>query len=584
MLNDYLLQVNKPARYIGEEWNVSRKDFQGAGIKFALCFPDLYEVGMSNLGIRIIYGVLNSMADITCERFFSCGPDLEKILRSSSNEILSLESKKPLKDFDIIGFSLGSELDYTNVLNILDLGNIPLRSKDRDNAYPLVIAGGPSALNPEPMHEFFDLFLIGEAEDFLLEFIETYRKHKQDYRAFKISKQDLLFSFSKLQGVYVPDFYEVNYNAEGRIEAFRPKIEAVPPKIKKRFVKDFNSSYFPKDWLVPYIQTIHDRVTIEIMRGCPNRCSFCQAKSQYYPLRVRSIENILDIAKTSYERTGYEEVSLAGLSVSDYPKVENLIRELIDAFKANCVSVSLPSIKAKAQIGELIHMLAIIKKTGLTFAPEAGSQRLRNILQKDFDEREFFKMLADSYACGYQHVKLYFMIGIPFENREDLDGIIDLSIRVSELRKKIKNISAQVNVSINTLIPKPHTSFQWFAMEGQEDIRKKQGYLKDKARNRRLRLNFHNRNMSFLEAVLSRGDRRLARVVSLAFKKGARFDAWGNYFNFELWSDAFKESGLDPNFYLKERAQDDIFPWDFIDTGISKKLFLEEFNKIIDTS
>jgi len=582
-MEDILLQVNKPARYIGEEWNVSRKDFQGAGIKFALCFPDLYEVGMSNLGIRIIYGVLNSMPDITCERFFSCGPDLEKILRSNSVEILSLESKKALKDFDIIGFSLGSELDYTNVLNILDLGNIPLRSEGRDNAYPLVIAGGPCALNPEPMHEFFDLFLIGEAEDFLLEFIEAYRTQKTDYRTFKISKQDLLFSFSKLEGVYVPQLYEVSYDLEGKISEFRVKKEGAPPKIKKRFVKNFDSSFFPKDWLVPYIQTIHDRVTIEIMRGCPNSCSFCQARSQYYPLRVRSIENILSLAKTSLERTGYEEVSLSGLSVSDYPKVENLIRELIAAFKANCVSLSLPSIKAKAQIGELSAMLSQIKKTGLTFAPEAGSQRLRNILRKDFDETEFFQMLAGSYGCGYQHVKLYFMIGIPSENREDLDGIINLSLQVSELRKKVKNISAQVNISVNALIPKPHTSFQWFAMEAEENIRKKQGYLKDKARNRRLKLNFHNPNMSFLEAVLSRGDRRLARVVSLAFEKGARFDAWGNYFNFEFWSDAFKESGLDPNFYLKERARDDIFPWDFIDTGIDKKLMLEEFNKIIDT-
>ncbi|MEK6728151.1 MAG: TIGR03960 family B12-binding radical SAM protein [Candidatus Omnitrophota bacterium] len=583
MLNDYLLQVNKPARYIGEEWNVSRKDFQSAGIKFALCFPDLYEVGMSNLGIRIIYGILNSMPDIICERFFSCGTDLEKILRSTSDEILSLESKKALKDFDIIGFSLGSELDYTNVLNILDLGNIPLQAKARDNAYPLVIAGGPSALNPEPMHEFFDLFLIGEAEDFLLEFIEAYRKHKTHYRAFKISKQDLLLSFSKLQGVYVPSFYEVSYDLEGKIREFKPQIEGVPPKIKKRFVKDFNSSFFPKDWLVPYIQTIHDRVTIEIMRGCPNRCSFCQAKSQYYPLRVRSIENILALAKTSHERTGYEEVSLAGLSVSDYPEVEKLIRELVGAFKAKGVSVSLPSIKAKAQVSELSSMLGQIKKTGLTFAPEAGSQRLRNILQKDFDETEFLKMLAGSYACGYQHVKLYFMIGIPFENREDLDGIIDLSVRVSELRKKVKNVSAKVNISINALIPKPHTSFQWFAMEAEENIRKKQDYLKDKTKNRRLKLNFHNPHMSFLEGVLSRGDRRLARVVSLAFKKGARFDAWGNYFNFEFWSDAFKESGLDPNFYLKERAQDEILPWDFIDTGIGKELILEEFNKLIDT-
>lgn len=583
MQNDCLLQVNKPARYIGEEWNVSRKDFESAEVKFALCFPDLYEVGMSNLGIRIIYSILNNIPDVACERFFSCGLDMEKILRSNSDSLLSLESKKTLRDFDIIGFSLGSELDYTNALNILELGDIPLLASARDNTSPLVIGGGPCVLNPEPMHEFFDLFLIGEAEDLILEFVDAYKKHKQHYKSSRLSKQDLLFMFSKLEGAYVPSLYEVSYNSDGTIKEFRPTIDGAPVKIKKRFVKDFNSSHFPLNWLVPYIQTIHDRVTLEAMRGCPNRCRFCQARSQYYPLRIRGIEKILDLARAAYERTGYEEVSLAGLSVSDYPGIEKLAQELINLFKAKGVSLSLPSIKAQAGVGEISAVIASIRKTGLTFAPEAGSLRLRGFLRKNFNEDEFFQVLEKSYASGYQHVKLYFMIGLPFEKQEDLDGIIDLSIRVSELRRKVKNVPAQINISINTLIPKPHTAFQWLAMDSVQSIKDKQDYLKNKTKNKRLKLNFHNRNMSFLEGVLSRGDRRLAQVIFSAFKKGARFDAWGNYFNFEIWREAFAESGVSPDFYLKEKKQDDILPWDFLDVGIEKQLFFDEFNKIIDT-
>lgn len=584
MLEDLLLQVNKPARYIGEEWNVSRKDFASANVKFALCFPDLYEVGMSNLGVRIIYSLLNNIPDVVCERVFSCDLDFDKIIRENNKELLSLESKKPIRDFDIVGFSLGSELDYTNVLNILELGGVPLQAALRDDTYPLIIAGGPSVLNPEPMHEFFDLFLIGEAEDLILEFIELYKKKKEDYRSAKLSKRDLLFILSQTEGVYVPSFYDVRYGNDGKIEEFISKVKWAPAKIKKRFVRDFNSSHFPKDWLVPYIQTIHDRVTVEIMRGCPNTCSFCQAKPQYFPLRVRSVENIMNLAKEAYECTGYEEISLAGLSVSDYPKIEELIGKLIGLFKEKGISVSLPSIKAKAKVGQLVDMIASIKKTGLTFAPESGSERMRKILEKNFDEQEFFRMLEESYISGYQHVKLYFMIGLPFENQEDLNGIIDLSCKVSELRRKIKKIPAQVNISINPLIPKPHTSFQWFAMEKMEVLKDKQDYLRDKLKNRRLKLNFHNRNMSFLEGVLSRGDRRLSQVILLAFKKGARFDAWGNHFNFELWAEAFRDSGVDPESYLRERAVSEILPWDFIDTGIDKSLLINQFKKLIDAA
>ncbi len=578
MLDDILLQVKKPGRYIGQEWNVSRKDFEKSGIKFALCFPDLYEIGMSNLGMRIIYGILNSIEDVSCERFFSPDIDMERILTCNHLEIFSLESKRRLKEFDIIGFSLGSELDYTNVLNILKLGDIPLKASLRKPTHPLVIAGGPCALNPEPMHEFFDLFVIGEAEDLIPELVDVYRKYKEDFKASRLNKQDFLSMFCQIEGVYAPSLYEVIYHPTGVIEEFKPKIKGIPVKIKKRFVKDLNSCFFPSEWIVPYIQIIHDRVSLEIMRGCPNRCRFCQARPGYFPLRLKNTGDILKLADETCKRTGYEEISLAGLSVSDYPDIEELLAGLVDLLKVRGVGVSLPSIKAKAMVGELSSIIASIKKTGLTFAPEAGTERLRKALAKDFDEQDFFKALEESYLSGYRHVKLYFMIGLPYEEQEDLDGIIEFSSRTSELRRKANAGPAQVNISINTLIPKPHTPLQWFRMEGIDSIKYKQEYLKNKIRNKRLKLGFHNRYMSFIEAVLSRGDRRLSEVIFYAFNRGARFDAWSSYFSFEAWCDAFRESNIDPHFYLRDIPEGELLPWDFIDVGIDKKALIEEFN------
>jgi radical SAM family uncharacterized protein len=573
---DILLEVQKPARYIGQEWNVSRKDFDKAGIKFALCFPDLYEVAMSNLGIRILYGLLNQQEDVVCERFFSVATDFEALIRSGKTEFLSLESRKRLREFDIIGISLASELSYTNVLNILDLGGIPLKAALRDKNYPLIIGGGPCVLNPEPMHEFFDLFVIGEAEEVILEITEIYRK----YKSTQIDKQELLLKLAQMEGIYVPSLYEVNYSSDGTLQEFKPK-EEVPVKIRKRIVRDFDSSFFPVDWLVPYIQTVHDRIILEIMRGCPNRCRFCQARSGYYPFRVRNVEKNLHLATEAYKRTGYEEISLCGLSVSDYPYLEELLRKLVDLFKEKAVSLSLPSVKPKTVLGPVSSLIATIKKTGLTLAPEAGSERLRQVLAKDFDEQDFFKTLEQAYASGYQRVKLYFMIGLPKEEERDLEDIVELAARVCELRRKIKKIPAYVNISVNTLIPKPHTPLQWLAMEEGARVRYKQGFLRNKTRNKRLIWNFHNPEMSFLEGVLSRGDRRLSDVIFSAFQKGARFDAWSQYFVFGLWGQAFKESGVDPNLFLQEKPRGQILPWDFIDVGVSKQYLMQEFNKTI---
>jgi len=594
MLDDILLQVNKPGRYIGQEWNLPKKDFDKADVKFALCFPDLYEIGMSNLGIRIIYAILNNLPDVVCERFFSCAPDMEKILRDKKMEIYSLESKKRLREFDFVGFSLGHELNYTNVLNILELGSIPLKSTFRNHNYPLVIGGGPCALNPEPLHEFFDLFVLGEAEEAILEIIDVYRKCKVKFKASGMNKQDLLVMLSHIEGVYAPALYEVRYNHEGKIEEFKSRTNAIPPKIKKRFIKDLNSAYFPSDWLIPYIQIVHDRITLEIMRGCPNSCRFCQARSQYFPFRQRELNNILNLADSAYKHTGYEEVSLCGLSVSDFSGIEELLKRLIGLFKENAVSISLPSIKPKSMIANISSLIASIKKTGLTFAPEAATERLRKIINKDFNTEEFFEVVQQVYISGYQSIKLYFMIGLPFEREEDLDGIIDLSSRTLELRKKAGKGLAQVNpaharrggvnVSINTLIPKPHTPFQWLKMEQVEGIKYKQDYLKRKIRNTRLRLSLRNPQMSFLEGVFSRGDRRLSQVIFSAFNRGARFDAWDNYFVFDRWMDAFKEADIDPNFYLQDKSKDEFLPWDFLDVGISKEALIKEADKISEAT
>jgi radical SAM superfamily enzyme YgiQ (UPF0313 family) len=390
----------------------------------------------------------------------------------------------------------------------------------------------------------------------------------------------------------VPSLYEATYDGEGKIKKFAPKIYGVPEKIKKRFLKDLNSAYFPVQWLVPYISVIHDRLFLEIMRGCPNRCRFCQARSQYYPFRQRDVKDILNLACDAYNRTGYEEVSLGGLSVSDYSNIEELLKPLIGLFKEKAVSISLPSIKPKAIIGSVSSLIATIKKTGLTFAPEAASERLRKILCKDFNIQDFLQAVEQAYAAGYQHIKLYFMIGLPGEDDRDLDGIVEFAVGVSELRKKVitragmKNKNpAQVNISINTFIPKPHTPFQWLGMADLDTIEHKQNYLKKQAiRNKRLYLSFHYRFMSLLEAILSRGDRRLSQVISCAFRKGARFDAWDNYFNWNLWQDAFAETDIDFNFYLQERAKEEILPWDFLDMGIDKESFMTEAdqaNKLI---
>jgi radical SAM family uncharacterized protein len=451
----------------------------------------------------------------------------------------------------------------------------------RNQEYPLVIGGGPCTLNPEPMADFFDLFIIGEAEEAIVQLLNLYAKLKDDYKAARLTKVDLLIQLSKVEGVYVPSLYKLEYNSTGELIKFSPGFPTLPSKIKKRIVSDFNAAYFPCDWMVPYVQTIHDRITLEIMRGCPNRCRFCQARSQYYPLRIRSKEKIVKLADLAYAASGYEELSLAGLSVGDYPEIETLVSDLTNRFSQQAVNLSLPSLKAKALLGNVSTLIAKTKKTGLTFAPEAGTQRLRQVLAKDFSEEEFFQAIAQAYQAGYQHLKLYFLIGLPDERPEDLQGIIDFAQGASEAKRKINGSAAQINISINPLIPKPHTPLQWQKMETIAAIQEKQSYLRSHCKNRRLKFNFHNFQMGFLEGVLSRGDRFLGKVILGAYKKGARFDAWSDYFSFTKWMEAFAESGIDPQKYLDEKPVSVLLPWDFIDTGVDKEYLIEEFNKTI---
>ncbi len=581
MIEDFLLHVMKPARYTGGEWNAFRVDFEGSSVRFALCFPDLYEIGMSNLGVRILYGVLNGIPGVACERFFSYAADMETLMREKGIEPFSLESRHSLREFDIAGFSLGSELCYSNVLRMLSLARIPLESAQRTAADPLVIGGGPCVMNPEPVAAFFDLFLIGEGEEAVADIVSVYRRHREAYRSGGIGRQDLLFELSQVDGVYVPSLYEARYSGPGSCESFSPVREGVPAVVGKRVVRDFNAAFFPLDWIVPYIQVVHDRVSLEVMRGCPNRCRFCQARSQYAPFRVRLPQTATAQALEAYKRTGYEEVSLCGLSVSDYPSLDELIRGLIASFKPTAVAVSLPSIKAKSMLGDSFSLIASIKKTGLTFAPEAGSARLREMLAKDFQEDVFFQALERAYGAGYQHVKLYFMIGLPGETMGDLDGIVDLSTRVSDLRRTISGAPAQVNISVSTFIPKPHTPFQWCAMDSPARIQEKQDYLKKKLKNRRLKVSFHNRPMSFLEAVLSRGDRRLSGVIRKAVELGACFDAWEDRFSEAIWEEAFRQEGIDQLSYLGELSVDRVLAWDFIDVCVDKGMLRREYEEAI---
>jgi radical SAM family uncharacterized protein len=561
-LSELLMQVQKPARYIGGEWNMVRKDWSGDKVKVLLAFPEVYEVGMSYLGLKILYGILNERDDCLCERVFSPWADFEEVLKKNKVSLFSLESRRAMREFDIIGISLAYELNYTNCLNLLHLGGIPVKSSERGEDDPIVIAGGPACYNPEPMSEFIDAFVIGDGEDVVGELIDTYKKNPDRKR--------LLKELAKIPGVYVPSLYEAAYNDDGTIKSFLPKGEDTPLKIRKRVVKDLNNSFYPADQLVPYIQIVHDRIMLEIMRGCAHACKFCQAGTTYRPRRERSKETIVRIAKETYSKTGYEEITLLSLSSGDHPRIREIIEELNGEFKEKGISISVPSLRIEDMPSKLPALISQVKKSGLTFAPEAGSECLRKVISKNIDIEKLMEALRESYRSGWRRVKLYFMIGLPTEKEEDLENIVKLLYRVSNLKREIDGKDAQVTASINAFIPKPHTPFQWEPMEKIDILSGKKNFLRDSVKSRYVEMDFHSFHMGYLEAVFARGDRRLSAVVYEAWRRGARFDGWKEHFNFNLWLESFKEKSLDPDFYTsRRRSPDEILPWDFIDIGFS---------------
>jgi radical SAM family uncharacterized protein len=561
-LNELLMQVQKPARYIGKEWNMVKKDWADDKVKVLLAFPEVYEVGMSYLGLKILYGILNKRDDCLCERVFSPWTDFEEILRKNKIDLFSLESRRAMKEFDIIGISLAYELNYTNALNLLDLGGIPVRSSERGEDDPIVIAGGPACYNPEPMSGFIDAFVIGDGEEIVLELIDTFKLN--------LDRKKLLRELAKIPGVYVPSLYETVYNDEGTIKSFLPKEKDLPGKIRKRVVKDLDSSFYPTDQLVPYIQIVHDRIMLEIMRGCKHACKFCQAGTTYRPRRERSKETIVRIAKETYSRTGYDEITLLSLSSGDHSCIGDIIKELNGEFKEKGVSVSVPSLRIEDILSKLPALISQVKKSGLTFAPEAGSECLRKVISKNIDIEKLMEALKESYRSGWRRVKLYFMIGLPTEKEDDLDNIVKLLYRASNLRREIDGKDAQVTASINAFVPKPHTPFQWEPMESIDVLSGKKNFLRKSIKSRYVEIDFNSFHMGYLEAVFARGDRRLSNVVYEAWKRGARFDGWKEHFNFNLWIESFKENSLDPDFYAsRRRSPDEILPWDFIDIGLS---------------
>lgn len=557
-LNELLLTVQKPGRYVGGEWNAVRKEWTPARTKFLLAFPDVYEVGMSNLGMKILYGILNGRDDCLCERVFSPWRDFEAVLRNNGISIFSLESRRPIKDFDIIGFNLSYELSYTNVLNMLDLGGIPKLSSERSAGEPLVIAGGSAVFNPEPMADFIDAFVIGDGEDAVSEILETHNRYKAD-------RKDLLRQLAKIKGVYVPSLYGVEYNEDGTIRKFFSTDPAAPEKIEKRTIKDLNDAFYPVKQVVPNVQVVHDRLAIEIMRGCKHGCAFCQAQAIYRPCRERSKERILKIATEAYQMTGYDEISLLSLSSIDHSGLKDIIDALNREFSGKSVSISVPSLRIEDALKDVPFLISKVKKSGLTFAPEAGSDRMRKLVNKNISIDNLFAALSESFRAGWRHVKLYFMIGLPQEGAEDIQGITDLIYKVSDARREVDGKSANVTASINAFIPKPHTRLERSAMDNIRSLEEKRIALRKSMKSKFVEIDFHPFNMSFIEAVFARGDRRLGKTIFEAWKKGAKFDGWQDIFNIGLWTDSFAATGIDPAFYAnRARQQEETLPWSFI--------------------
>lgn len=579
---DILLSVDKPARYIGREVNAVTKDPAGK-IRFAMCFPDLYEIGMSHLGIQILYDMLNSYDDVWCERVYSVWTDLHKIMKERDIPLFALESQDEIRSFDFLGITLQYEMCYTNILQILDLSHIPFYSKDRGEDDPIVICGGPCTYNPEPFADFFDLVYIGEGETRYRQLLDLYKECKEK----GLNRCDFIREAGKLPGIYAPALYKCSYNEDGTIKSFDALYEDVPEKIVKEVVIDMSESCYPVKPVVPYIKATQDRVVLEIQRGCIRGCRFCQAGSVYKPIRHRRVEKLEEIAKKMIENTGHEEISLASLSSSDYPDLERICTFLIDEFKEKHINISLPSLRVDAFSLDVMSKVQDIKKSVVTFAPEAGSQRMRNVINKGLTQEDILNGCKQAFLGGWTRVKLYFMLGLPTETEEDMEGIAELSNEIAKLYydtipKEERKVKVSIVSSTSFFVPKPFTPFQWASMNTMDEFRYKAHVVNEAMRRqlnyKSIRYNWHSADESVLEGVFARGDRRLSEVLVKAYEKGCMFDAWTEEFHFAPWVEAFEECGIDMKFYYnRERSYDEILPWDFIDTGVTKEYLKREY-------
>ena len=582
--DDILMKIEKPARYIGNEVNAVVKDLNNIDVRFCMCFPDVYEIGMSHLGIQILYGMLNSWDDVWCERVYSPWVDLDEIMRKENIPLFALESQDPIKDFDFLGITIQYEMCYTNILQVLDLAGIPLLATERGEDCPIVIGGGPCTYNPEPIADFFDLFYMGEGEVVYDRMLDLYQEMKRAGR----SRREFLHEAAKIPGIYVPSLYQVEYKEDGTIASFTPVDEEIPATVTKQLVMDMTDAVYPEKPVVPFIKATQDRVVLEIQRGCIRGCRFCQAGMVYRPTRERDVEKLKELATHMLRNTGHDEISLSSLSSSDYSHLPELVNYLIDSCPEKGVNISLPSLRIDAFSLDVMSKVQDIKKSSLTFAPEAGSQRMRNVINKGLTEEVILDGAGKAFEGGWNKVKLYFMLGLPTETEDDIKGIAHLAEKIAEryyeIPKDQRNGKCQITASSSFFIPKPFTPFQWAPMNTEEDFLKKASIVKAEVRaqlnQKSIRYIYHEADISLLEGFLARGDRKCAEVIEKAYRKGAIFDAWSEYFRKDAWEEAFAETGIDIMFYAcRERSTDEILPWDFLDIGVTKKFLIREWER-----